>query len=237
MCYGVMILQGCVGVIADVCRRAGGVQSSNAVTTPQPMTPHQPVSQPSTPLMPVVPFPSSLGLPPSGLPAGAAAGAGGEGGGLLEQFEASAQAQEAEDRLAQLLMDEELSDARLGGEDDDKHLQLHTQLAYLSSETTPTSVGESWTKGVMTESMPSDMGQESGMRDVAAVSETTPTSVGEESAMRDVAAGRDKEVMRGTGVLGAEGESSLASSLVTNYQSTHDPQEPQRLEQARTVAR
>ncbi len=58
-------------------------------------------------------------------------------------------AQEAEDRLAQLLMDDDLSDARLAGEEEltetgeeqHRHFKLRSELAALSSEATTAGVG------------------------------------------------------------------------------------------------
>lgn len=193
-------LQGCVGVIVEVCQRASGLPSdsnpqqpsSQAATPSQPATPHQPFSHPTTPLMP---FQPSLALASPGVSATAI---GSEGSALLEQFEA---AQEAEDRLAQLLMDEELSDARLAGEEDEKHLKLQSELTYLNSEPTLKCMDQS-------------------------------ANV-EESKESGFASSKEWEVQNETGGSGSEDR----GSMVTSYQPTHDPQETERLEQARTVAR
>ena len=103
-------------MIAGVCAGAGGLVSSTVDSSSVTSTPT--VSGPVTP---------SVGTP--GLPSPSLAllatentDQQGERSELLEQFEASAMAQEAEDRLAQLMMDEELSDARLAGVDGDMEL-------------------------------------------------------------------------------------------------------------------
>lgn len=96
-----------MSVMADVCAHAGGLRSSAVSSDSLP--PSHPVTPGSASVVtPGLPSPGFSLLP---------GGGGQRGEGLMEQLEASAMAQEAEDRLAQLMMDDELSDARLGGLD------------------------------------------------------------------------------------------------------------------------
>ena len=96
-------------VIADVCGRAGGIRPSSVTTPTHPSSlPHTP----NTAALPVTPIVSTLSSPP--ISTSGSQTSQPNDGDRLEYFEVTAMAQEAEDRLAQLAMDEELSDARLG---------------------------------------------------------------------------------------------------------------------------
>ena len=182
-----------MSVIADVCARAGGLQYSM-------MTGDTPTSQPPTPTVPgCLPSPAlpspALGLLPA---AGEQVGTD----GVLEQFEASALVQEAEDRLAQLMMDEELSDARLGGLDEGVTL-LEGEGGLEEEEERVGGLGgveAAGSNGV--ESRPSHM-----------------------------------ELRWGGEVSLTAGGGSLSVGEGTSYGTTQDPQESDRLDPGKTVAR
>lgn len=104
------MFQGTMKVIASMCKQASGGQTS----TPE-ISNFQPSSLPVTPVTPPLASPDAVNVPSY------------QGNYGLECFEANSMAQEADDRLAQLLMDEELSDARLGL-NGDKEVELTTGL-------------------------------------------------------------------------------------------------------------
>lgn len=97
-------------MISDVCGQSGGLDGDSVVSSIA-STPNLPTSQPVTPMQALLPGPLTAGPPILGLSLPTDLDT--QDSATLEQFEASSLAQEVEDRLAQLVMDEELSDARL----------------------------------------------------------------------------------------------------------------------------
>ena len=190
-------MQGCVGVIADVCARSGGMSSDKAVSTPT-----LPLSIAGTPTLT-----PNQSLTPGALPVLGPAHleVWSEGGGVLEGFEA---AQEAEDRLAQFTMDEELSDAWLGGEGS----------AFLG-------VDEGNVEGGM------EGGMTEGGREKWTHENTVGGSVATELRWEDYTPDVRWEAYSGTGVGVDHGD------MVTKAESTCDPEETNRLEHSTSAAR
>ena len=104
------MLQGSLKVIGDICSVAGGLQSSGVSNGDSRATsPSECLSLPQTP---DVSSASDVILSPH-VSLGGSNFPSHQENGVVSSFEASSLAQEAEDRLAQLMMDDELSDARL----------------------------------------------------------------------------------------------------------------------------
>lgn len=216
-----------MGVIADVCGRAGGVSAGEdvAATTPT-LPPSVPSTLTLTPLQPPTSGASiSLGSTHPGVWSG--------GNGMLESFEVSAMAQEAEDRLAQFTMDEELSDARLGGLEEEMEGFGETRLGGVEQEMGGFSYQDSHTAG-------------SGDRLSVGVLELRwkeGVGAGGGSSMEPkweegVGAGGVSSVEpKWEEYKGVAGRARDNGAMVTRSETTCDPEERERLERSMSVPR
>ena len=238
-----LLLQGCVGVIADVCAGAGGMQASDSVLIipDQPVNPatppsylppshlptgvssHLPTGVPSHPALLTSP-PAHVSpcfgpiTPLTGVGGGVISGGVISGGVVGNHFEVSDLAQEAEDRLAQLMMDDDLSDARMGDLSDPRMGDLSDPRMGDLSDTRMSDLSDP-RMGDLCDARMSEERSESHLEPESLASppewdEGPPEGPPEEGRI-------------------VGGSAMDQNNMATSSMSTQDPQEPQRLHHSR----